>query len=175
MKTIVIYCSKTGFTRRYADLLASALQCECAAFEERQDVDLNAYDCVIFGSWVCAGAIQQVKWFKKQIQALKGKRLIAFAVGATPVGAEDAVRKIFEQNFSAEERSSVDVFYLQGGLSYERMGGAHKWLLRLLCRMLSGKKQRTPEEEGMLHRLSKSFDAVDPKAIEPILQAARRP
>lgn len=76
MKTIVIYCSKTGFTRRYADLLASALQCECAAFEERQDVDLNAYDCVIFGSWVCAGAIQQVKWFKKQIQALKGKRLI---------------------------------------------------------------------------------------------------
>ena len=69
-----------------------------------------------------------------------------YGLGANGLDAA-AVRKIFEQNFSAEERSSVDVFYLQGGLNYERMGGAHKWLLRLLCRMLSGKKQRTPEEE----------------------------
>ena len=34
MKTIVIYNSKTGFTKRYAEWISEALSCECVELKE---------------------------------------------------------------------------------------------------------------------------------------------
>lgn len=171
MKTLILYHSQTGFTRRYAELLAQRLQCSAEALEAKPTLD--AYECVIFGSWVCAGSIQKLNPFKRMLPSMAGKRIIVFAVGSTPPGMTDAAEQIFARAFTPEERKSIRTFYLQGGLNYERMRGAHRLLLRLLCHMLRGKKQPTEEEKAMLQTLSGSFDAVDERSIEPIVEAAR--
>ena len=41
MNAIVIYRSKTGFTKRYAQWLAEDLGCEAAAYENRDKVELS--------------------------------------------------------------------------------------------------------------------------------------
>lgn len=84
MNAIILYYSKTGFTKRYAQWISEALSCECVSFEQRGRVDFSKYDTVIFGSWVQAGKVQKLGWLKKQLPAWADKKAAAFAVGAMP-------------------------------------------------------------------------------------------
>lgn len=175
MKAVIIYYSKTGFTRRYAQWLAEALGCDCVPFDKRMRVRLDDYDAVIFGSWLRAGAIQKLSWFKEQMPNMTGRIRIVFAVGAMPAEAEAEVRAMFDKNFNEEQQAKVSMFYLQGGLDYSRMDVISRAAMRFLCAMLRRKKNPTPEDTGMLRMIEKSFDAADRKAIVPIIAAAGGP
>ncbi len=65
MKSIVIYNSQTGFTKKYADWISEATGCKTVPFKQATKINLFEYDAVIFGSWCKAGHIQKIKWFKK--------------------------------------------------------------------------------------------------------------
>lgn len=171
MKAVIVYYSQTGFTCRYAQWLAEALGCDCVPFNRRTKVKLDDYDVLIFGSGLSAGKIRQLSWFKESMATREGRKKIVFAVGAMPQEATDAVSKMFEQNFTKAERAEYELFYLQGGLCYERMSFAERMVMRMMCAVLRRKK-RTPEEEGMFRMIEKSFDVTNRKAIAPILDAA---
>lgn len=60
MKAIIIYCSKTGFTKRYADWLAEELECSAVPADKRSAPDTAQYDVIIFASWFYAGTIRML-------------------------------------------------------------------------------------------------------------------
>ena len=82
MKLLVVYYSKTGFAKRYAQWLEKDLSCDCVPFAQRGTVDLSRYDGVVFGSSLRAGKIRKLAWFRKQLPQLSGKRLAVFFTGA---------------------------------------------------------------------------------------------
>lgn len=49
MKTIVIFNSQTGFTRRYAEWIAEATGADFMELSLAKQKDLTAYEAVIFG------------------------------------------------------------------------------------------------------------------------------
>lgn len=55
MRLLVVYTSKTGFTKRYAQWLAEDLSGDCFPLEQAARVDFSGYDAVAFGSSVHAG------------------------------------------------------------------------------------------------------------------------
>ncbi len=171
MKAVIVYYSQTGFTCRYAQWLAEALGCDCVPFNRRTKVKLDDYDVLIFGSGLSAGKIRQLSWFKESMATREGRKKIVFAVGAMPREATEAVEKMFAQNFTSEQRKQFELFYLQGGLSYEKMSFPERLVMRMMCAVLRRKK-RTPDEEGMFRMIEKSFDATDRSAIAPIVEAA---
>lgn len=86
MKSIVIYNSQTGFTKQYAEWISQEAGCECVSLRKAAKINLSDYDSVVFGSWCMAGSLTKLDWFKKKIPSLSkaGKKLIVFAVGASP-------------------------------------------------------------------------------------------
>lgn len=170
MKAVIVYYSQTGFSRRYAQWLAEALGCDCVPFNRRTKVKLDDYDVLIFGSGISAGKIRQLSWFKESMATREGRKKIVFAVGAMPQEATEAIDKMFQQNFTPEQRESFELFYLQGGLSYEKMSFPERLAMRMLCAVMR-RKRFTPEEEGMFRMIEKSFDAADKNAIAPIVEA----
>ena len=54
MKTIVIYNSQTGFTKRYAQWIAEAAGADCLALPDAKKKDLTAYEAIIYGGWASA-------------------------------------------------------------------------------------------------------------------------
>lgn len=103
MKTIVIYHSKTGFTKRYAEWIAEATGADCLALSEAKNQDLAEYEAIIYGGWACAGSIRKIKWFKSNIEKWTNKRLIAFCVGASPIENPE-IELALKQNFNDLER-----------------------------------------------------------------------
>ena len=89
MKTIVIYHSQTGFTKRYAKWIADAAGADCLDLSEAKKKNLDKYDAIIFGGFACAGSISKLGWFKSHIEQWADKKLIAFCVGASPIDSPD--------------------------------------------------------------------------------------
>ena len=96
MKTLVVYRSHYGSTRRYAQWLAQALDADAA--EERQaDARLvQNYECVIFGGGLYAGSIAGAARMVKLYGALQGKRLAMFTVGLSDPSDPENVKKIMQ-------------------------------------------------------------------------------
>ena len=169
MKTIVIYNSKTGFTKRYAEWIVKAAGAECLPLSDAKKKDLSPYEAIIFGSWACAGGISKIGWFKQNAGRWPDKKLIAFCVGASPAENPEASVAL-KQNFSDAERKKIKAFYCPGGFNYEKMSAPSRLMMKMFRKSLDAKKEKTEAESVMIQMISSSYDISDEKYIEPILQ-----
>ena len=172
MKTAVIYNSQTGFTKRYAQWIADAVLADCVEFSAAKNKDFSQYDAIVFGGWACGGTISKLAWFKSHIDQWKGKKLIAFCVGASPIESPQ-VQPALDQNFTDEEKKNVKVFYCPGGFDYEKMPLPSKLMMKVFTKVLKSKKNKSDYEQEMLKMISSSYDISDKKYIEPIIDALK--
>ena len=169
MKTVVIYQSQTGFTKQYAECIAEKTQADIICFKEAKNKDFSSYDTIAFGSWCCAGGLQKLKWFKERMSQWNDKKLVVFAVGASPVENPD-VETSLHNMFTDEEREIVKAFYCPGGLRYDKMTASSRLLMKMFAKALQSKKNKTDEEMHTANMLGKSYDISDQKYIEPIVE-----
>lgn len=169
---IVLYNSKTGFTRRYAELIAGELGCAVRPLEG-SPANLSQYGAVVFGSRLHAGIFDGWKKAKKLLARRGAKQLVVFATGAMPNEAVDQIRKVWEQNLTPEDRNAIPHFYLQAGLCYEKMGGVDRAMMKVAAWAMGRKKAKTPEDEAFQSAISQSYDISDPKYIQPVVNCLR--
>ena len=172
MKTIVIYNSQTGFTKRYAEWIAEATGADCLELAVAKKKDMSTYEAIIFGGWACAGSISKLSWFKSNIDKWTDKKLIAFCVGASPIENPE-IEPALKQNFSESELKKVNIFYCPGGFNYEKMSAPSKLAMKMFIKALKAKKDKTETEQEMVKMISSSYDISDKKYIEPILDCLK--
>ena len=168
MKTLVIYNSQTGFTKRYAQWIAEETSAQCVELKDAKKIDLNEFDSIIFGGWAMAGTITKVKWFCKKAQGLQGKKLVAFCVGASPVENPE-IDEFLRKTSAQEEFKNIRVFFCPGGLDYEKMSVASRTAMKMFVKMLDSNKNKTEGDLKQIEMMSSSYDISDKKYIEPIV------
>lgn len=173
MKTIVIYNSQTGFTKRYAQWIAEETGADCLALSDAKKKDLTSYEAIIFGGWACAGSISKIGWFKGNIDKWADKKLIAFCVGGSPIDNPE-IDMALKRNFNESEQKKVKIFYCPGGFDYDKMSATSKLMMKMFVKALKAKKDKTKEEQIMVKMISSSYDISDKKYIEPILQYLKK-
>ncbi len=167
MKTIVVYKSKYGYTKRYAEWIAEELGCDIK--ENAALGDILGYDMIICGGGCYAGTINGSKLITKNLARLSEKKLILFAVGSSS-GADKDIVPFWEKNLTAEQRQAVAHFYLRGGFDYGRLGSADKLLMNMLKSHL--KKIKDPDEEtrGLLAAYDTPVDFTDNERLTELLK-----
>lgn len=168
-KTIVVYNSQTGFTKRYAEWIAEATGADCLELSEAKKKNMDAYEAIVFGGWAHAGSISKLGWLKSNRKKWADKKLIAFCVGASPLENPE-IEPTLRRNFTEEEWEKVSVFYCPGGLDYEKMSASSRLMMKMFLKALSAKKEKTEDEQEMIKMVSRSYDISDRKYIEPILK-----
>lgn len=168
-KAVVVYRSISGFTKRYAEWIAEDLKADLFDVREIDVEKLLEYDILVFGGSLHAVGINGVKTIKENLPKLSNKRIVVFAVGASPprAGIEDEIRN---SNFSSEEQRSIRFFYLRGGFNYNKLDRANKILMALYRVRISMKKNKTPDEKGMLAAYSVPINCVRKENIEKIIE-----
>jgi len=169
MEAIVIYASKTGFVEKYARWIAEELTTKAITAEEADIEDMLGYDTIIFGGGLYAGGINGIKFLKKNLDKLKGKKIILFASGASP-GRKHEIEEVWDKNFTKDEQKRMGLFYLRGGFEYDKLGIKDKFLMNLLKKKLESKKELTEDEEGMLAAYDEPVDFTDRKNIRGLIR-----
>ncbi len=172
MKTLVIYTSQTGFTKKYAELISVRMNADILTIDEAKkkakDFFLE-YDAIVYGGWAMAGNIVGVKWFLNKALEWKTKKVAVFCVGASPRENPDV--DVFLNNMiNDEQKTYIMSFYCQGGIDYSRMKFPYKFMMKSMVSVLKKKKDATEKEKEMAKYLSGSYDISDEKYIEPIIE-----
>lgn len=174
-KVLIVYQSKTGFTRRYAGQIAQQTGAVLLPLQKAKPAALAGWDAVLFGSRAHAGRIDG--WGKAQkllAAAQSGKaRCAVFVTGASPAGELETIRQFWAQNLTDEQKRVLPHFYLQSGLCYEKMPLVDRLMMKGLAAMLRGKKDQTPQDAAMLRMISRSFDASDDAFALPVIEWIR--
>ncbi len=167
MKTIVVYQSSTGFTKKYAQWISEELSCDLSAYADASK-KINDYDVIIYGGGIMAGKVAGFGKLKKNPH-ISGKKLVLFATGGTDRNASEVINSIRDSNLSSQEQQSIPFYYFESGINYENMGFFSKTILKIMCKSLQKKTNRTPEETGMMNALMKSSDHSDKALIKPLI------
>ena len=142
MKIAVVYRSKYGTTKQYAEWIADAL--EARLFDSRMEkaTQLIDFDMVIYGGGLYAGGISGINLVTKN----PCKKLVIFTVGlATPENTDYS--EILEKNLSTEMRQSTKVFHFQGGIDYKKLGIVHKSMMAMMMAMTKNTVAKKKEIE----------------------------
>ena len=164
MKAIVLYTSKTGFTKRYAQEIASRLQCEAQPAAAVSAETLKTYDTVIYGGWIFASKIKGLA----KVRPLVRGRLIVFAVGATPTD-QQSLTALRDGN----QLGDTPLFYLEGGFHFEKLGFMTRFMLKTISKMAAKNDAKNPQDAMPQNMVGASFDHTDLNTVEPIVAAAR--
>ena len=95
MNGIILYKSKYGATKKYADWLSESTGFPCIETDKADIKAVSEYDVIILGGGIYASGIAGFSFLKKNIAKLKDKKLIVFCCGASPFD-----QKAFEEAMS---------------------------------------------------------------------------
>ena len=156
--THIVYTSLTGFTARYAAILAEKTGLPTLPLAEALTC-LPKGTPIIYMGWLMAGSVKDCKKAAKHfaIQAVLG-------VGLGDTGAQDAgARK------ACRLPAEVPVFTVQGGMDISKLQGPYRFVIRLLTKAMSAKKNATPDEARMAELLQSGGDFVSEKELADVL------
>lgn len=189
-KIVIIYKSSTGFTEKYARLLAERLGGTAADFKKAGRIALSDFDTVIFGTRAHAGSIDGFTKFRKIFRQKTGTPFllsktaqhasgihapscILFVTGAAPETEQDMIQKLWKDNLTEDELACLPHFYMPAGLCYEKMCLIDRIMMKGLSAMIKQKKDKTDREIELERRISASFELFSEEYAESLLNFVR--
>ncbi|MGM9551365.1 MAG: flavodoxin domain-containing protein [Clostridia bacterium] len=174
MSTIVIYKSKYGATKIYAKWISQELNCKAVDAKSVKIDDLKDYDTIIFGGGLYAEMIAGISLITKNIDKLKGKKLIVYTTGLTPVTCREYYDKlIMDRNFKDMDLSNIKVYNFLGKMVVDELSLPHKMAIKALKKMMANKENPTDMEKLLIELCDTDGDFTDKEAIKDLVEYAR--
>jgi len=170
MSTIVIYKSKYGSTKAYAEWISEELNCECVDVKGFSSDDFSKYDTIIFGGGLYAEMIGGISLITKNITKLKDKKIIIFTTGLTPISCREYYDKmVIEKNFKNGLPDNIKIFNFLGKMILNELSLPHKTAIKALKKIMSGKENPSEMEKLLIELCDSDGDFTDRNAISELI------
>jgi len=170
MKTLIIYGSQYGSTKRYAEHLSETTGIEAVDYKKAKDI--KGYDRIIFMGGLYAGGVLGLK---KTVGKMAGNQeLIIVTVGMTnPSEIEyfSGIRKSIKSQIPSKFYNEEKIFHFRGGIDYSRLRLKHRFMMSMFHKMVlkTPESQRTADAKAMLETYGQKVDFVDFTSLEKIV------
>ena len=172
MNSIIIYGSRYGSTKRYAECLAEITGLKAVFFKDVKSV--AGYDRIVYLGALCAGGVMGLK---KTVCGLSANQeLFVATVGlADPTDAENVnhIRGCLKKQVPASHYDECKFFHLRGAIDYTRLGLKHRIMMKLLYSKVTKipEAERNAEVRALIATYGKQVDFVNFDTLEPIVKA----
>ena len=130
MSTVVVYKSRYGSTKQYAEWIAEELGADLKNAADVKLEDLLPYDTIIYGAGVYVGCIAGIALISDNYEQIKDKKIIVFTVGLTDPADKKKYEDLLTKNFSWKMQDTIPAFHLRGALDYKKIGLGNKLMMK---------------------------------------------
>lgn len=170
MNAIVVYKSKYGSTKAYAEWIAEELGCKAVDAKGMKIDELVKYDTIIYGGGLYAEIIAGVNLITKNIDKLAGKKIAVYSTGITPLDCRDYYDKmVIEKNFKPEMLEHIKVFNFMGKMILDELSFPHRTAIKALKKLMGGKENSTEMEKLLVDLCDADGDFTDREAIKDLV------
>ena len=156
---VIVYTSKTGHTAEYSKILGAKIGLPVYTLNEAKKKIQKGTEIIYLG-WLFAN---NIKGYKKATKKYKISAICA--VGLCDTGT--AVAEVRKANSISEE---TPLFTMQGGMDKTKLRGINKFMINMLTKGLSSKKERTENDERMLELLTHDKNYVSEENITAFMK-----
>ncbi|HWQ77488.1 MAG TPA: flavodoxin domain-containing protein [Anaerovoracaceae bacterium] len=173
--TVVVYKSKYGSTKKYAEWIAEALQADLFEASGVNADNLLKYDTVIYGGGLYAGGIIGVSLIRKAFDRLRDKKLVLFTVGLADPKNTEQFLPILNKNLTEEMQKAVRIFHFRGSIDYAKISPVYRAAMKFMKSRVEKKdeKDKNDEDRAFLETFGKSVDFTDQASIAPLVDYCR--
>ena len=169
-KQLIIYGSRYGSARRYAERLAEMTGTEAVEYKEAKDLD--DYDRIVYLGSLYAGGVTGLKQTVGKMSPRQ--ELIVSTVGlADPTDASNVahIRQSIKGQIPAHFYDESRLFHLRGAIDYTKLNLKYRLMMSLLAKKVAklSEEQQNAETRAMLETYGKQVDFVDFSSLQPIV------
>ncbi len=151
MKTVVVYKTKYGSTKVYAEYISEKLGCECFEAKKIKVDDLMAYDNIIYGGGLYAEVINGLGLITKNIKLLSDKKIAVFTTAITPLDCRAYYEgEVLEKNFKDGVPENIRIFNFMGKMKVDELSAVHRAALKTLKKIMLAKKEPSDMEKLLI-------------------------
>lgn len=159
---IIVYASKTGFTKKYAAMLSEKLGLTMIDVEELSKVPKESE--VLYLGWMKVGKVQG-------LQKMKGHKVVAVCGSGTGRSAEPSEEEVKRRN----GLENIPFFYLRGGCRPLRdLKGMDKVMLSMFVKALKKNAEKDERQKEAVEIILHGFDGVREENLTPVLEWAEK-
>lgn len=162
MASFVIYCSKYGSTKTYAEKLAHDLGWKALSYKGFPKNDLKNCDSLVLASNVRMGKMGIKRWAKANSSLILSKCKAALAVGGTESKNQDYYYDAVEKNLPFLKLKKEQIIGLSGRQFISEYKGFDAFVFKLMSKMIKDPKLK--------EQILKDKDHMDLKLLDPIVE-----
>ena len=177
MKSIIIYGSRYGSARRYAQELSKQTDIPVVSYQEAPP--LSKLETIVYiGALYAGGVLGLTKTLRRQSFG-EHQRLVIVTVGlADPdiLQNRENIRNALQKQIPAQLYGRAAVFHLRGAIDYQALSLGHRTMMALLHRSLQKKpaEEWSEEDKALMETYGKQADFVDFASLRPIINEMQR-
>ncbi len=166
-KTLILYVSNTGNTKKYCEDIASAVSADVMPLKKFKWKKIDDYDIVVFGGWIMGGNIKGLNDFLSHWDyELDGKDVIVIGVGMGYPTSETR-KALINQNI-------LDLYHLrfyqfQGSFDYEKLNGMNKMMMKASIAKLASDPTISSGEASILDIMERPIEVYDQEKVNKVV------
>lgn len=166
MKIIVIYKTKYGSTRTYAEWIADALNCDLRDAKHISLSELDGYDTIIYGGGLYGETINGVHFITRNFDKLKTKNIVVYTTGITPLDCREYYDKmVADKNFKPEMAEKIKMYNYLGKMLTRELSFVHRTALKSLKALMQSKENPSEMEKLLINLCDVDADLTEKNAI----------
>ena len=165
-KVAIVYTSKFGHTKQYADWLAAHMgkdEADVINVATFNPTQLLAYKLIVFASGVYGDKMPIMDFIKKNIMGISTAKTMVLAVSWYTNDSEEAIQKLTEENYPDQFKGKVPLYVVNSGIDKKKISVADKAKLLASQVMIEKKDGRSNDDINIL-AIMKGYS--DPTAEE---------
>lgn len=171
MRTLILYTSKTGSTKKYAEDIAHAVNGDVFPLKKYKWKDVGDYDSIVFGGWVMGGKIQGIDDFLSHYDEISDKNILVFSSGMGFVTSESRDRLI---SGNVLDIYHIRYYQLRGSFDYSKLHFPYNFMINTSLRALR-KDPDSAQDLSMVENLKETpLEFYDQQGIDRIISVLHR-
>ena len=168
-KGIIVYQSKYGATKKYAQWLQSMAKFDSIETPNANLDHVIQYKTILLCGGIYASGIAGLSFLKKNIDKLENKKIAILCVGASPYD-EKALKEIKAHNLGGN-LEKIPLFYGRGTWDESNMKFIDRTLCKILQKSVAKKDPSTyePWMKALMCAAGQTCDWTDKKYLLPLL------
>lgn len=176
-KCVVVYESKYGATKKYAEWIAEDLNADLFERKAASADGLAAYDVIVYGGGLYAGGVSGLPFIVKNFDKIKDKKILLFTCGLGDPNVYEnvaSIQKGLKKALTPEMQRVMEIYHLRGGMDYSKLSFIHRSMMSMVQKSVAKKDPSTLTEEDvqMMETYGKTIDFSDRSTIKPLVDSA---
>lgn len=171
MRTIVLYESKVGSTKKYAEDIAMGISAEVMPLKKFKWKKISDYDTIVFGGWVLGGKIKGIDEFLSHYHLMEDKNVLIFSSGMSYVTKESR-DTLISQNLL--DMYHVRYYQFRGSFDFNKLGPVQKLMISNSLRMMSRDSETSADADYVARLKETPLEYYDQAGVDKILSVLHR-